>query len=408
LIRWRRRAARAVLVVTLWLLPFTAFTFGQALEQIVRDRREAPEYEDPPAASFLERSARAPRLVVVVFDNLGQGEVFDARADGVELPAFDRLRQSSVECTNAYPPSYSTSLSLASLTTGRQVVDAEFAGPRDLQIRFESEPGRSSWARVENLFSHARALGVNSAVVGWFHPYCRLFGSSLVSCHFQAFVPEPHYPLSADLRRQAESLIDAFPGAIRVGLTARLGLVDPTPDPRQWHLRIYQAIQKEAALATGDPRLGLVFIHYPIPHDPFIYDRQRRQFDTVGESSFLDNIALADVALGGLHHSLEEAGLWESSTVIVTTDHWNRNQDDPLARSRFPVIGHRIHRVPFLVKLAGQSSRVELSGVFRTHNLRDLALAILRGELASPAVVTSWLTRRAGAPPPPGDGAGAP
>jgi hypothetical protein len=64
--------------------------------------------------------------------------------------------------------------------------------------------------------------------------------------------------------------------------------------------------------------------------------------------------------------------------------------------------------VPFLIKLAGQTSRVEFSGVFRTRDVHDLALAILRGELATPASVTSWLTRRTGTPPPPGDGAGAP
>jgi hypothetical protein len=95
---------------------------------------------------------------------------------------------------------------------------------------------------------------------------------------------------------------------------------------------------------------------------------------------------------------MQETGAWESSTVIVTADHWNRDQAIPLARSPVPVIGHRAHRVPVLIKMAGQTSRAEFAGAFRTYHLHDLALAVLRGELQAPTAVVAWLGRRAETP----------
>jgi hypothetical protein len=394
LVRARRRAVSAAVLLTLWLLPFAAFTFGSALLQIARNSRDAPLYAPPAPAAFVKRSAPPNRLVVVVFDNLGQGDVFPAQPGADPQPAFESLRASSVELTNAYPPSFSTSLSISSMTTGRPVVDARFAGPRDLEIQFDSEAGTHSWAEVENLFAQARADGVNSAAVGWFHPYCRLFGASLVSCYFRPDVPVPDYSWSAELRRLRASLVDGVPGARRLDLTDRLGWQDIVTDLREWHLGTYEAVQDEAVRAVADSRYDLVFVHHSVPHDPYVYDREHGRFDTVGPSSHLDNVVLAGVALQSLCAALERAGLWDSSTLVVTADHWNRNQDDALARSRFPVVGHEAHRVPFLVKLPGQTSPLASSAVFLTYHLRDLALGVLRGELRTPESLVSWIARK--------------
>jgi hypothetical protein len=49
------------------------------------------------------------------------------------------------------------------------------------------------------------------------------------------------------------------------------------------------------------------------------------------------------------------------------------------------------HRVPFIVKLAGQREPVTYSQPFNTVVTHDLILALLRGELANSENVAAWL-----------------
>jgi hypothetical protein len=398
-IRWRVQVARALAALMLWSLPFVALTFGQALWAMARPLGVDRRFAEPPAAERLARAAGTPRVLVLVFDGLDQTQALEAPVSR-ELSAFARLRRQSIECVQAYPPSSWTAMSIPSLLVGRGVLDAARAGPRDLSLRLEGSARRVSWSQEASLFRTARQQGVNVGVVGWYHPYCRVFGSELATCRSHPYTPEPDYSWTGNARRYLGCLVETVPWAVRYDLPARLGLVEPTAgEERQWHADQCRALEVEARQAALDPTLGLVFVHYQVPHLPYIYDPRARQYDTSGARSYEDNLVLADAVLGRLRSAMQDVGLWESSTVIVTADHWNRYQPIPLADSRFPVIGYRPHRVPLLIKLAGQSTRAEHAGTFHTYHIHDLALAILRGELQAPGAVTEWLVRRSEAPP---------
>lgn len=51
------------------------------------------------------------------------------------------------------------------------------------------------------------------------------------------------------------------------------------------------------------------------------------------------------------------------------------------------------HRIPFVVKLAGQHEQLTYTSGFNTVLTHDLILALMRGEVTSPGGVAAWLDR---------------
>ncbi len=87
-----------------------------------------------------------------------------------------------------------------------------------------------------------------------------------------------------------------------------------------------------------------------------------------------------------MRRRLEEAGLWERTAVVVTSDHnW---------RQSFSLDGKTDARVPFLVKLPAQKEGITYETELSTVLAHDLVLAILRGELSQAEQVRGWLSER--------------
>jgi hypothetical protein len=78
--------------------------------------------------------------------------------------------------------------------------------------------------------------------------------------------------------------------------------------------------------------------------------------------------------------------LWEQTALLLTSDHWLRTSE--------LIDGVKEHRVPFLLKLAGQSRPAVYERAFNTVLSHELMLELLRGRLRTAAGVTRWLDRR--------------
>ena len=115
-------------------------------------------------------------------------------------------------------------------------------------------------------------------------------------------------------------------------------------------LTMLDSMHTDAMRDAADASLNLVFLHLPVPHAPYLYDRFTYTYPKryLGAGSYYDNLALADVFLTSIREAMTEAGLWDQTTVLVTSDHPDRmslsvdGKDDP--------------RVPFLLKMPNQSS----------------------------------------------------
>jgi hypothetical protein len=239
-----------------------------------------------------------------------------------------------------------------------------------------------------NVFARARALGVNAGVVGWQIPYCDHF--ELPACRMFRMSWESTSmgdSLAAAARDQARMLFE-FEFRSPFGQLLRTS----------GHARVYRQWLQAARQATADSRLGLVFLHCPIPHEPFFYNRETGR-DDLGSTpvlsffrglqykDFLGALELMDHTVGDLRRALEASGLWQRTTLILTSDH-------PYAM-RPRVDGRPVgRRVPLMVRFPGQNHGVAYKPALSAIHTGDLALAVLEGQVAGAEQAAAWLDRR--------------
>ncbi|HEV3468905.1 MAG TPA: alkaline phosphatase family protein [Pyrinomonadaceae bacterium] len=382
-VRWRAHAVGAAVVFVLVLSPFALISLVQGAWLAFKHRPNAALAADAVAGPLPQPGRVAgARVVWIVFDELDQRAAFGARPAGLELPELDRLRRESVFAERALPPSSDTLFSMPSLISGQQIDWAMPLRPNELMVTARENREPVAWGAQPNVFAEARAAGADTAVVGWYHPYCRVIGASLSSCFWEPVVDEisplrGRPRLGKSMAHWATLTLFRVPGAFR--------LLEPWYETgrRQDHIAEYGNIMERAREAVKERGFGLTLLHFPIPHHPFIYDRARGSLSARTVNEYADNLALTDRTLGKLRRDMEEAGLWDETVVIVSSDHWWRHPPDRRVDKR----------VPFIVKLRGQKEGATYAPSFNTVLTRRLILAVLRGEVADAPGLIAWLDR---------------
>lgn len=390
--KWSRPLSRALASGLLVLAPFAAITFGQGLW--AQYSTPGPEVigDKPSAAYFGNEDVDRVRVVWMVFDELDYDRIFEERIPGLRLGEFDRLREMSLSATRADAPTDDTVNSTATLIAGETILSAEPNADADLDTLFYSQTELIPWSEYPNLFTRVRDLRLNAAAAGWFQPYCRLFGHLLTDCHWEPYMRTGE-EMSFARRVLVQWLLFArtLPGAGNFFRNdpLRLNLL-PTRIVWQSHAAKYRRIMAAAKSYVTNPNLDLVYLHWPIPHGPSIYDWRTGEFTSSPSAPdwFDGNLALVDRALGELRRDMEQAGLWDRTVLIVSGDHPLRYDSGPLLYTS-PEGAH----VPFLVRFPGDERAAQYTAPLPTIITHDLILAILNGEISNPAEASGWLDR---------------
>ncbi|MBZ5653498.1 MAG: sulfatase-like hydrolase/transferase [Acidobacteriia bacterium] len=372
-LRWHRVLLRTAYTTLLILFAFVPMTFGQAAwaagsntagfgDQIPGNRVDQP---------------RHARVLWIIFDEWDYRLTFVDRPAGLAFPAFDRFRAGAFHATHAYPPAGETLRSIPALMAGRFVITSKPNGVKELDLTYAGEPKPIVWGPEETLFSSARRAGINSAVAGWYIPYCRVLGSSLAECTWEELVVQRN--------SMGDTFSDILPNQARSLLETNLLSVCGQSLPTARESRLYQSMLARAEQLAQDPSLGLVFVHMPVTHVPYFYDHTTKR-PTLKNSlvaGYRDSLELADRTFAALRRTMERAGTWENTAILLTADHWFRQSAS--------LDGKVDHRVPYLLKLAGQNEGVRYDSPFNTVLTHDLLLRLLRNELETPQEVMHWL-----------------
>lgn len=389
--RRSRMAGRWARSLLLWSWPVLGTVLFQAAGATLL-RYSARDYEDPPTATRLARTAEV-RVVWVIFDELSQAIAFSHRPAGLELPNFDRLASESFYATGAVAPANTTMLSLPALILGEHVTRAEPDGPADLRIQTRSRAEWISWKSVPNVLDRARGAGFNSAIAGWYHPYGRLLNRSVNECFWvpNAIDPGAEETLNSAMADRAWLQISSLPLAGRIRWFSSLRY------DRLVRSRDFQALLQHALAISGDPGIGLALLHLPVPHPPGIFDRAKGEIDTENPASYLDNVALADRTLGELRGAMEQSGVWDRTAVIVSADHgwrtwlWRGIAGWTAEDERFASMDTA--GVPFLVKLPGESQQFVEEKHFDTVLTGEIIVAILQKSVSTTRELAAMIDR---------------
>jgi hypothetical protein len=375
-LRYPEPALRAMRRLALVASPLAVVTLGLALWMFL-ELAAGPEWRWVDPAPLTRTAPSLRRVVWLVFEELDQRLVFEARPAGLELPELDRLRRESVYADAARPPAGPTEVAMPALITGRPVIAVTPNNPRDLELRFKD--GRTAqWSAEPNVFTRARTLGYDTALVGWHLPYPRVLGSSLGVAHWR--------PSVAYEQARGDTLGQALGNQWAT-------LVPAVNRRRLYAQRVTELVDLTVRTAIDD-RFGLVLLHLPIPQPPGIYDRPTERLTAwrfSDESGYFDNLALADRLVGELRRWLDRTRLGDRTWIVLSSSrswHASRQHD-----------GQTDHRVPFLVRepSGGRARHVDIA--FSTLATHDLLLAILRGSISDASDAANWLARNTVASP---------
>ncbi|WKW11862.1 sulfatase-like hydrolase/transferase [Pseudogemmatithrix spongiicola] len=372
-VRWPQRALRLAVGFVLVLSPFVAVTFGRAALILLQvNPSEALASKAPSVDADVPRRA-GPRVVLVVMDAMGRRHAIDARPDSIEMPALDRLRAEGLDATQVTQIGRQTKISVPGMLSGLEVEASEPEGADELILTLED--GRTvPWSETDNLIDEAQSLGGVGVIAGWYHPYCRIFEHS-DACET--------YPARTVGSRARDT------GFWRAVAEQQLALV---PYLSLWlrQVEIVETQREDLAQAAVLGERGFVFLHVIAPHTPWIWDHEEQDY-TLTEFSpdgMFFNLELADVMLGEIREAMERAGQWDSTAVIVTSDHvaqyrprWIEEPEDT--------------RVPFIVKLAGARGGLSYARALDGIVVHELASALLRDEIPDYASLVAWLDAHA-------------
>ncbi len=371
LFRYRAHASRYALTLLACLSPIAILNVGQAGLAIATT--DFAQFEDGHGVQRQQsRSSSLGQVVIIVFDELDYRLALEARAPDIALPELDAFRRRATSATQAFAPSTLTEISMPAFISGIPFSRTEPRGPRDLGVVAEGTDRVRSWGSLDTIFSSAQKLGATTELVGWYHPYCRVLHNQLNYCHW---VPENM------LRGQDRTLVEA----VAFGLGSTLPI-----HQRLLHLDAYSQIMRRVRERLSRDQANLTLIHLPVPHGPWIYNRRGGRLTALnwsGADGYGDNLALADKALGEIRTTMEAAGTWDSSAVVITADHaWRA-----LRRSD----GVRDPRVPLLVHLPGQGRGREFDSPVQTLAIHDMVLGILCRDVTTPQQVMQELSQSA-------------
>jgi len=396
---WRRRVIHAAAMATLILSPFAAVTLSQAAWAGFKSKMGIPfaEFSDQPNAPLLPVKPGTRRVVWFLFDGMDQLIAFSNRPGGVALPHLDRFRSEAVYAPYAYSPAGSTLLSIPALLMGKNIDEARPLRTDELRVRFSDTHQRASWGAQPNVFSRVRKLGFNSALAGYHLPYGRILGKDLAACVWTADRwdsvgmddPEVSIPEAASgfLAVSAERLLTSLPFVWRVKgfseLENFLHRRRPLSARLAEHIQTYRTILEAARKDSTDPSFQLVFVHWPVPHHPYIYDRARGDFNPGKETSYMDNMVLADRTLGEMRKEMERKGIWDDSIVLITADHGYRTIQHGRSLGRANVV--------FLLKMPHQRQETVCPTSFVTTLIPDLISKLLQDKRIDPDSVVAWI-----------------
>lgn len=342
------------------------------------------------------------RIVWILLDELSYQQVYEQRFPGLQLPAFDKLAAESTVFTHVVPAGEYTRQILPALFTGIPSDSVRISGAGLLVALHDTASGKwDPFQQHETVFQDAIDAGYSTGVAGWYNPYCRILPAVLDRCYwtYREGTPaglSPGNSVAANLvlpfrllMLDVRHLFDDGPGA---------------PTEEHLDIRMHSADYRDLVGAgddfLSDPSIGFLLLHMPVPHPLGFYDRKNQRF-AARHTSYIDNLALADLYLAHVRQLLEEKHQWDSTTVVVMGDHsWRTrliwaNSAGWTSEDQAASHGGRFDERPaYIVKLPNQHTGATVDARFTATRTRALFDAMLQDRLHTPEELQQWVRQK--------------
>jgi hypothetical protein len=364
------RPVHAVIVpVKVLCLVLSPLAFLLAINVFLWPERGQTPPPRPQAQLPLATSEHTLRVYMFIFDEWSYARL---TTNNEVKKAFGHVRElsdKSLFFRNAYSPGPETKVSMPRILfqTNDNLIN------KDEKLYWNSVGPEKIAKDKENLFRPFRGAGFFNVLVGYLLPYHELMKEDV-----DYIKTLRHDPIG---RTVLEKMLVTSTYIVEEW-------VDPVSrflfrDAYQWAFcenkrKNDQEIRNDFAFfSQNNPARSFQLYHWPLPHGPLIFnaDGSYRGVVTDGRltkeelvQGYEAHLHYLDQTIGWIIRSLRETGQFESSLIIMTSDHsWRREPDGPDYKTN-PSAKQYLH-VPLLIKWPGQSKGVVIE---REYHLTDL------------------------------------
>lgn len=333
----RRKFQSALVIFLLVISPmnltsvYAVFKSGHFLSrQAFRQNAERPKDEKNSAMPYGD-------IYIIVFDEMSYEYLYENKN---VKGAFPNIKAFSSQADNyhlASAPGDSTESSMPGILMGLRKVKLKIKGD-NIYISEENKELLPLKLDAENLPSTARAKGYKTALYGWYHDYCKMFGNVLDECRSFSL-----YNYS-DVNERF-SVLDPVRTTFILWPYVKPAGYFKVPVYSEFHKRNVEAIYRLAVSYLGKSEASFVFIHFPIPHIPFVYgpDGYNPPPDPYlpSEQNYIKQLKYVDRLFGDFIGKMKVTGKYEKSAVVLMSDHNFREKAERMQWTRIPLVVKR-------------------------------------------------------------------
>jgi hypothetical protein len=336
--RWFRR-------LVIIMSPVSLIVIGS----LVASASEAPPVVTVESGTVSESASACAPVVAWLFDELSFSYMYDeAGAVRSEFPRIGQFAASATQYLSVTAPARETLVALPSFLAARHLRGVRVTNGGLSEVTDEGLVPFSAMT-PDGLFGTARRLGFRTEMDGYYLPYCDLLGGLVDACQSLSFYNASTTRARFSPGAPVSTTLILWPRQFPFGL-----LKSPPFASLQAALVERTAAFARRPLADTGPVFR--FVHFSVPHLPFVYDEDGHHppfnpLQTSPDEYYVRQLRFVDALFGDLVDQMRQRGTYESTTIVLLADHGFRfggQERDPL-------------HIPFIVKGAGQMSRVDVS-----------------------------------------------
>jgi hypothetical protein len=353
IVRWPERFG-LWLRRTLVVLSLVALVVAQAFVRSAFYRQVPVAIDDA-----RQGTAGCTSVVALLFDELSFPYVYDAGTVRGELPALSRVAATATSYLRVTAPARDTLMSLPGYLAGRSFHDVRVDRGRLVKIDGDESAEVFSARDADSLFATARRVGLRTEIAGYYLPYCDLLSGVADRCQSLSFYNAAGVDTAFSPLHPIATTLILWPRQFPFGLAKNPAFA-----------RLQRDLVERTAQFAKQPvaRASFRFVHFSVPHLPFVFtdsgfDPPFDPLRTSPDDAYARQVRYADRLLGDVVDRMQRDGSFDSTTLVVLSDHGYRFG----GRDRDPL------HIPFIVKAAGQhAARIDTSARPAAELLRSL------------------------------------
>lgn len=271
------------------------------------------------APDHYERKEKIPyhNLIVILFDELSYEYLYKDGLINPQYVNFQRLSSISDNYHKAISPGNQTLTAIPGMLMGRRYDNLIMKYDAVYKITKEHEEEFLK-TETDNLFAIAKAKGYKTYAFGSYLPYCEMFDQSLDECQSFSVYNYANVETQFSLLNPVITTFILWPRQKPQGYIKNMAASQlQRKQTEQVFTLTLKSLDEKARI--------FMFAHINLPHLPFVFSRngyyENKEPYLQNKENYQKQLEYVDHLLGVLLNKMEENGTFESSEIIVLSDH---------------------------------------------------------------------------------------